>query len=1520
MDAYLQKLQEIGDKLASGQLTPEQAASQLSSQNNPLPSDDEIQNIGKRLEDSIKPETLILSDDEINDLICTYQGEELANRMLWEILNKQGYTRTIKEKPGFTKNTTFDKFIADKNLSDKLKRAKEMLSDNLDIDFLGIKFKGANLKEREISIGPFAFPIHVITSRGTPLFYHIPAPKLSLDKILDKLRKKAKTPKQCVKDYNKKYNSNSAIDDNDIIKKIEKLAEKEAKDKSRNSTSSNTPKDIYDIVDDIFCEPDIPINPETGEPLFTKEDLTSFLEDICKPDIETQNPEVNVDTSNVDTAEVADAVNQCLGQAKGIFKDVRSNNELKLRYEKAEKDLEEILYHYRVIQNYYNELYKSYLKKLDLGDKLAKKLNYRFEDVVSSLRNYDYKFNGSAIWEGITQGIRDNVKRESSKINYNPDSLHLTINAVLGSKEGTTALDEIRKFSCRLKETTGYVATSQTNSSPTAFNYKFLGYFGIKFTLQYPHSLGEILPYNEINIDIPNSVFSEKYQTIDISKLKVGMEFAANGVLGGKKNDFLKTYNDFIIEKNENPIINSPFYDFIRLINDTNLTKQEIIDIIERDHGFLYSTLYELSSNSWLFFTAEERGDNDARSMKDLKPQKTIAGVPNKSFTDFWGGYKKAWNRKYISQKDEIEKRITKIKGFTDAFVDRLSDYYFLINTSTVKDNTKLLKDASDGIDERVNQIQDLLLYIAQRVKELDQQNSPEVLSNRAGQIKCGVKPQTQAVSLQCPSDCCGPSGEAIDIGGFGGSTNSPDCPSIFTVCYWKEFCKKLNIVGTLPIPNGLPPIEKPGDFLPNLALKYWPVGYIPPAIIPIPPPAVNPLDGMPFIRIPMPFDWTVVDPIIIPLPIGLIVIFIPFIGGFMPSPLVFFHDYLTGNSIFLAGMRGFRFIPRKSDPITKDPLEDFKKTASKGIPHFSFPFPNLGGDNVDSADRMQKDITENLLKQLANTSKNVDFSKIQKLQDQIATKKKELGDKILSIKRKAALTGESAKKEEAELAAYIKSVESQKIDAVKNAIKDFVNKAVDVPDIQFPKKSYNLIAEIPSVAKLSKNIADKIKIGTIPKITSVNLKSKILSKLKSIDLPEDPNFLDKNKNLSPDSKIVASFDVPINEIGKNKDAFDKLSGLISGGIGNFLNGDDSPIKPKSLGLFTTKLNAIPKGGNQIPAPSSLTEIPNPILSSLGDHIANNLSVSGKDITSLANRASIGNNKVLRDKDLKLMMKSTLNKTLKSFPGDLKNFSIPNAANSESITKEAGALIGSIEAPPFPPKKSGTIAMPLGMGGIPPIIIPGKAISGFITSGVSSLLGSLDYNKILPGGLENFENLSETDIKNISANLVSGFSKKNKAPAISSVPPIPLKSRPQDMIEFSMQFLPVHPFSDIAFTILWNMIKSPPRVPITADAMDQFIKIQNAIFSRLPWPVVVMLGRWIINILNPLYNREDIPRWDRMSLNNPFFVVFLDEFLRSAADISGGFKFFVGPPSKGILYPLPDLEISLGFGTKIGGI
>jgi hypothetical protein len=46
-----------------------------------------------------------------------------------------------------------------------------------------------------------------------------------------------------------------------------------------------------------------------------------------------------------------------------------------------------------------------------------------------------------------------------------------------------------------------------------------------------------------------------------------------------------------------------------------------------------------------------------------------------------------------------------------------------------------------------------------------------------------------------------------------------------------------------------------------------------------------------------------------------------------------------------------------------------------------------------------------------------------------------------------------------------------------------------------------------------------------------------------------------------------------------------------------------------------------------------------------------------------------------------------------------------------------------------------------------------------------------------------------------------------------------------------------------------------------------------------------------------------------MSLKNVYYVVYIDEFLRSAADVSGLFKFFLG--SGDPVYPIPELPSEL---------
>ena len=1439
MDNNLEKIQLLVDSLNRGEITPEELASKINPGQDPLPSDDEIIAIGEEINKSLEPEPLILNDDEINDLLCQYEGEELGNRILWGCLDKLGLTRDINDAPDFSSNDSFDSFFEKKNLTDRLQRAKEMLSDNLDLDVVGIKFKKANLKIRNFKIAGFSLPLNIITHLGKPLFFHIAPPKLSLAKILEilKIRAKSKKTKDCEKKLQK-----TMIDEDELIKDLEDLLDQE---KDYN--------DLGEIVEDLFCEPEIPINPETGDPLFTKNDLNKFLKEICEPDPEP-DPIENLETPSIE--DISDQINSCLKQTKSIFNDIREKNEQKSRLQKAEKELEEILFHYKIVKNYYDGLYDQFQKKQAAGKK------------------------------------------------GNP--LLLTAPLVMNSAAANNFMNALKSFSSRFKE-------SKRNEIAL-----LSGYVGVSFSLQFPHGLGKDVPYEQVKMDIKNDLLSQDYQKVDITKLQLGMEFSKSGVLSGEDTKFLKDFKSFIIVKDENPKNDKDYFNFVGDIENTTKPKSQILKDIDKDHGFLYSNLIEISASPWLFFTKEERGDNDARKSSDIKPAKTDnEGNPNKEFESFWQDYKTSWDKKYNSKKEEIEKKITEIKKISDVFVERLADYYFTVNLSSSANNLAMLKDASEGISKRVTSIENSLLDIAEKITKLDQENSADSLQSKAGAISCANPPQ----KAPCPSDCCGPAGQSINISKTCTFPGSPDCPNLFTVCYWKEFCKNLNKVGLLPLPAGLPPIENPAGFLPDLGLKYWPVGYLPPSFIPLPPPIVNPLDGLPFIRIPMPMVWTKVDPIVIPIGIGVIVIFIPFIGGFMPSPLVYFHDFLTGNNIFLLGMRGFRFIPRKSDPISRDPLENYKKMLSRGIPNFLFPFSNLGKDDVDSPNRIIKEIKDNLDKRLANYKKPPNMEKIRKVQDKITKKKEEANAKILEKKRRAALDGGDVKKEKEELEKYLKSIDKEKLEAVKECIGEYLNGAVDLPDIPFPKKSKNLIAEIPSSIKSLQDIANKKKLGVIPAITpspkKINLHSNILRSIDSVKYPISGELSDINKGLSKDSKIVAKFDTKLKDISKDPESMKKISNLISSGVKDAFNGKNSPVSSKSLSSFKANINPAPRiAGAGVPLPSSLEEIPNPIVQSLKNYVSSNIAVKPDQLDAAIKNLSIGENKVLRQKDIKMLTKNVLNKTLSGFPGvDLKNFVIPDPASMTSMTKAFSNLASSLDLPKIPPKKSALPSAPLLPGGIPQIIIPGKAVGKFLVDGLMSSLDPSTFNNLLPGGLENFESLTENDLKAVSDNLIKNFTRKAKIPVVENLPKIPIPSRSQDYIEFTMNFLPTHPISDIAFTALWTKFKTPPRIPIPSGFLAEYLKVQDAIFSKIPWPVIVVLGRNVVNLLNPLWNKEDIPRWDRMSLRNPFYVIFLDEFLRSATDISGGFKFFVGAGK--LFYPLPDSEINLGFGTKI---
>jgi hypothetical protein len=373
-----------------------------------------------------------------------------------------------------------------------------------------------------------------------------------------------------------------------------------------------------------------------------------------------------------------------------------------------------------------------------------------------------------------------------------------------------------------------------------------------------------------------------------------------------------------------------------------------------------------------------------------------------------------------------------------------------------------------------------------------------------------------------------------------------------------------------------------------------------------------------------------------------------------------------------------------------------------------------------------------------------------------------------------------------------------------------------------------------------------------------------------------------------------------------------KLSELVSKTASEMLADKNSPVDPINLGLTKTSFTFPVKiPGDLVQVPGGLETNSSPSLQKLRGNIMSWGSFrSGElqNIEELSRQNGFGENKILREKDALKIIKDLFVKKSASLSEDITKFPIQEAQSAEGSATAFGSAISAFEMPNFPPRKSasGLPATAMLPGGLPQIIIPGGILKNFVTVGVSKYISNSKLEDLLPNK-ESFRTLSPEDVKSISTKTVDKVMSPDNIPGfITSLKPPAIPARPQDMSELVMgKSLPYHPGIEIAYTLLWKIL-SVPKVPISSKIVDRMKEISNSIVYQIPWPIAVLLGRNIIKIIDPLVQREDLPRWDRMTLANTYFVIFLDEFLRSGADISGGFKFFLG---QNLIYPLPDLEI-----------
>lgn len=1217
------------------------------------------------------------------------------------------------------------------------------------------------------------------------------------------------------------------------------------------------------LPEDFVCPPGYsPLDPATSANLFSQKDLEELKKTLCEP--EPGNPIadelLSAPPDEIRTLEdlqkaigasddKAKAVSNCIEQLKTQTAALTQKTNDLARYKIAEQKLEELLLYYEVFVSFY---------------------------------------------EGVASRVNAQASDEISPKDL--DSL-----ASLIATGGTLApySNRLRQFSVLLE-----------GSKFSALSGNF------EFQLFLDSGLGESLPKTKPTLDI-NGLFSTKEQ-VDTGGLKLGHEFASGGIFEGKPSNFLTPLSRTLKFTRESPS-GSDLYGSIGLITNTSRAKADIISHIRTTNGALYSELIERSASPWLFFTAEERGDNDSRTPDRLEAASyDEAGDPSVRYQDFYSNYDVYWNRRYEEiSNNVIAPLLAQIKA--DSYARGVELGGIIGGGFFTKRLTELRS--------RRTEISSLLLYTAEQITATQRDLSPEGVASQFSGVACqnsapaapDVPEGNKAPSKkkrECPPKCCGPAGSSIKKKKFNRDNLCiADCPGTTDKCYWKEFCKNATRLGLYPIPSGLPPVESASLIGGGtLGLRYWPVGYLPPSFIPLPPPIVNPLDGTPFIRIPLPMIWTKIDPIILPTPLGTIVIFIPFIGGFMPTPLVFFQAR-NGVSLFLLGLRGFRFIPRTSDPKVKDPLALLKAFLTYGVPLPLLPFliNGLSAPDGDSIKDLILEFRANILELFDRIPEPdpEDFDPVTKIQDKVAQEKAENEDSNKRKRRRQAI--EDAKESARN---FDPALIEEKKQAIKKSSLDYVEKKLPAPkDLRFPKSSNNLSFTIPLIVK---NIIELASlrgslIPTLP-VTTYNLRAEIERVTSIVDIPDNPLFAELNQNYTGDNKIFSI----IPGAGENlQPQIEEVNAGIRECVQKILKGDgvsldkvkrNGVLDPANLGRVTPQLNLPSVPGGQLEI--GCIKLNSEGLDGISQGVSANLpSVDENLLNKFALPSNLPGQRIIRKKDLKVMLKSRLAASMDKLEPLISNVPNPGAISLAPIKTLYHTILGALEAPSgLPPKVT---------GGIPQIIVSGRIIKDIIISQLDTLIEGLfaaSLADLLNPNLDAFQNFTPAGLKQALRDLIFGFLDPDNSPVNLNYIKLPSKqTRDQDYSEVLMSSV-ITSLQKELITQLWLNYDGVPKIPIVKPETISEIsdKIQE-LLSKLPPVAVALLGRNIINILNPLIMRDDFPHWKMMSLRNAYFTIYLDEFLRSAADISGAFKFFVGTGQKGLLYPLPGLDINLGF-------
>lgn len=837
-------------------------------------------------------------------------------------------------------------------------------------------------------------------------------------------------------------------------------------------------------------------------------------------------------------------------------------------------------------------------------------------------------------------------------------------------------------------------------------------------------------------------------------------------------------------------------------------------------------------------FTLEERGLS--RNSNDVDPTLTTGATIEDNNGKFYISNLEKHEKFYQSFTVELPKRINieRTQVFIGAIaptIDSIRTYatyeaYVAIKARTAPLKITEFKETFTELDTRMKLIRVEIDRFQGLIKELD----PE---SQIKKIKCFSKFDFNDDGNPCAAVM---SFLGSDPTGFksmtsGASSGNPD----FTMmCYWKQFAKCVNKVGLIPLP---------GDKLKNIKkLRYWPVGLI------IPTPAK-------LIKIPFPHIWKPL--VIMTSSAGTMVVFLAQCG-IVPSPFVFIISN-SGSKNFVITVNG----PQANMGYDLD--SDLNQDGSAG-PLFK--------SNLKLPLRKLSHGIKSPIIDFTGTLNSSDTP--ESLVDDFTSKAIKAIDAIGDIRMEEFNNGVSNIEE---------GIKAVRIDAIKA-----VNR-LKLGTIKFPKDSGKLkfrkngIQEvIDEMNDLSKR-GEKLKDDTHFKVKhTIN---RFIKDVSSIDINiEIPNGTQEKIN-EEKKKILLKFSTEVfkmakgqktrsinpKSINKNqllKDVSETIE-LAADAHKSFMSNDvKKMIKGMSIDLFNPFKKCCTNKGFE----KTVTIDPSVILL---------LTTVEQSIASIIN--SIKSEDLNRLKvDLPNIKGFFTKKILRAIP----DINLPKSIdifNASSVLNMISPTLKKISIPqvPFTSVPGLPSQVTIDVGSIlKPIMIKilneTNIIEKTLTPSILSVSGQITSANI-KACMKNVILSAQIDLNSkvqVFTKIVSKIKSVNGASKTiidEGFPVLKIKAEANAVIKSLKKR------SDLLNVVDDSLIKS--LMLTTMPAFDKAMKLPG---SHIPIMVLAALEK-VNNArkYHPIMNQDDIPSWERLTVKNPLFVIFLDRFCSVAADCTG---------------------------------